>query len=50
MCLAIKKGRAAYAKGVYRGQNPYARGSHNYVMWLRGWREAETDFFWKIKN
>jgi ribosome modulation factor len=50
MCEAIKAGRRAYEDGFYRGNNPYLRGTHAFVMWLRGWREAETEELWRQKN
>lgn len=50
MCEPVKQGQRAYDEGLYRGDNPYVRGTHQFVMWLKGWREAEAAHFWRIEN
>ncbi len=40
---AFQRGKRAFEAGLYRGQNPYSRGTIHFVRWLQGWREAESE-------
>lgn len=40
---AFMRGKRAYEAGLYRGQNPYSRGTKQFVRWIQGWREAESE-------
>lgn len=50
MSEAFMKGKRAYEAGLYRGQNPYSRGTIQFVDWLRGWREAESEDLYEMRN
>lgn len=40
---AFMRGKRAFEAGLYRGQNPYSRGTREFVRWIQGWREAESE-------